>query len=276
VKIPRIIPKLDIKGPNLVKGVNLEGLRVLGDPRSFIKSYYELGADELVYHDTVASLYLRNNLDKLLKATSKNIFMPIIVGGGIRSLQDVETMLVSGADRVFFNTAALENPKLIRNTVKKFGSATIVISIEAIRLQNNYICLKDFGRERTNIKVTDWILQIQDSGAGEVIITSINKEGTGKGFDLELCEKISKVAKIPFIINGGFGELKHISDLLNVCLPSGICISSAFHYGNKPSKEIKINKNEGNFEFLKKNKNFLNFGNISIKDVKNYINKVLK
>jgi cyclase len=146
----RIIPKLDIKGPNLVKGVNLEGLRALGSPRNFIEYYYKNGADELICHDVVASLYLRNNLDSIIKETSKNIFLPIIVGGGIRNINDIERLLKSGADRIFFNTAVVKKPSLIKKASKYFGSSTILVSIECIEREKEHFCLDINGNDIYN------------------------------------------------------------------------------------------------------------------------------
>jgi cyclase len=272
----RIIPKLDIKGPNLVKGVNLEGLRALGSPRNFIEYYYKNGADELICHDVVASLYLRNNLDSIIQETSKNIFLPIIVGGGIRNINDVERLLKSGADRIFFNTAAIKKPSLIKRASKYFGSSTILVSIECIQQENEHFCLIDFGRQLTKIKVIDWIDIVQSNGAGEIIITSVNKEGTGTGFDLNLFEKISKKIKIPLIVNGGFGKLSHIRDLLDCCRPSGIAIGSALHYSSMINIKRREDLDEGNFEFIRNSKSFLNFKRISINKIKNYTNSLLK
>lgn len=272
----RIIPKIDIKGPNLVKGVNLEGLRALGSPRNFIEYYYRSGADELICHDVVASLYLRNNLESIIKETSKNIFLPIIVGGGIKNINDIECLLKSGADRIFFNTSAIKKPSLIKKATKYFGSSTILVSIECIEQEKEHYCLIDFGRQFTKVKVIDWIDVIQSNGAGEIIITSINKEGTGTGFDLNLYEKISKKIKIPLIVNGGFGKLSHIKDLLNCCCPSGISISSALHYSSILNIKKRENVDEGNFEFIRNSKNFLNFEKISINKIKNYTNILLK
>lgn len=276
MRLIRIIPKLDIKGPNLVKGINLEGLRALGSPRNFIEYYYKKGADELICHDVVASLYLRNNLDTIIKETSKNIFLPIIVGGGIRNISDIKRLLKSGADRIFFNTAALKKPSLIKEASKYFGSSTILVSIECIEHEKEYFCLIDFGRQITKIKILDWIDIIQSNGAGEIIVTSINKEGTGNGFDLKLFEKISKKIKIPLIVNGGFGKLSHIRDLLNYCHPSGIAIGSALHYSSIINIKKKEDSEEGNFEFIRNSKNFLNFEKISIKKIKNYTNNLIR
>ena len=195
----RIIAKLDIKGHNLVKGVQLEGLRVLGDPKKFAKKYYDEGADELIYHDIVASLYQRNSLSSLIKDTSKNIFLPMLVGGGIKNTNQVETVLSSGADRVFLNTAALDDKSIIDNIVKKYGSSTLVVSLEVVKSGQKYLCRKDFGREETNKELIDWAKEIEFRGAGELLITSIDTDGTGLGFDLNIAEKLSKNLKIPLL-----------------------------------------------------------------------------
>lgn len=251
----RIIPKLDIKGSSLVKGVNLEGLRVLGDPKAFINYYFRNGADELIFHDIVASLYLRNQLTSLVKETSKNIFIPIIVGGGIRNLKDIEKLLKNGADRIFINTSILDNKKLLSNACRYFGSSTIVVSIEAVEINNKFFCTKDYGRELTNKKVENWIKEVEDLGVLELLITSVNNEGTGKGFDLKLAEIVKNNASIKYIMNGGFKKINHINDLLKVCNPSGVAISSALHYQIHDKFELHL-KNDGNTEFLQKKDNF--------------------
>jgi cyclase len=247
----RIIPKLDIKGENLVKGINLEGLRVLGDPRSFINHYYKNGADEFIIHDIVASLYLRNQLESLIKEISKNIFIPIIVGGGIKNLKDIEKLLKSGADRVFLNTNALGKKKFIKDACKYFGYSTIVISIEAVEIENKFFCSKDYGRELTKIKAEDWLKEVEQLGVLETIVTSVDNDGTGQGFNLKLAEIIQKKIAIKYIINGGFKEIKHINELLKVCSPSGIALGSALHYKIYKDFELKFKK-EGNVEFIKK------------------------
>jgi imidazole glycerol-phosphate synthase subunit HisF len=175
----RIIPRLDIKGPNLVKGIHLEGLRALGKPSCFAKKYYEDGADELLLMDVVASLYERNSLHNIISETAKNVSIPITVGGGLRTLNDIKEVLRAGADKVSINTAAIKNPDLIRNASLKFGSSTIVIAIEAIKNENgNYYCFTDNGREYSGIEVLSWVKKIQKLGAGEIIITSVDNEGT--------------------------------------------------------------------------------------------------
>ncbi len=272
----RVISKLDIKGQNLVKGVQLEGLRVLGSPKIFAKKYYDEGADEIIYHDIVASLYRRNNLSTLIKDTSENIFLPMLAGGGIRNTDQVETILKSGADRVFLNTAALDNVSIIDEIVKKYGSSTLVISIEVVKSEQNFICRKDFGREETNKELISWAKEIESRGAGELMITSIDSDGTGTGFDLNIAEKLAKNLKIPFIVNGGISKLKHIDKLLNVSLPSGIAIGSAFHYRYLDKNFIKKNNLDGNVDFLKNSSKYKSFGKLSIKEIKEFLIKKLK
>lgn len=268
----RIIPKLDIKNENLVKGIHLEGLRVLGDPEYFAEQYYTYGADEIIYHDVVASLYERNSMLPLIKKTSEETFVPLIVGGGIRNLKQIEKILKSGADRVFINTAAIDNNKFIKKVITEFGASTLVVSIEVINKNNNFYCRKDFGREETNFELIEWCKKLQNIGVVELLITSIDKDGTGEGFDLSIAEKLNKYVYIDYILNGGFSKYSHFLDTLNVCNPSGFAIGSALHYSVLNHK-INEKKNDGNFEFLKAKKNFKNFKKITIKDIKNFLTK---
>jgi len=272
----RIIPKLDIKNQNLVKGVQLEGLRVLGDPKKYAENYYQDGADEIIYHDVVASLYQRNNISSLIKRTSENVFLPMLVGGGINNKKQVEEILRSGADRIFINTAALNNPKFINEIVNSFGSSTLVVSIEFVKVGSNYLCRKDFGREETNKDLISWAKEAQDRGAGELILTSIDSDGTGKGFDLNVAELISKNIKIPFILNGGISSLEHINEVLNASNPSGLAIGSMLHYSGLDKNFFKTLLPEGNTEFIKKNKSYKNFGSLSIQDIKKSLVKKFK
>ena len=192
MKYIRIIPRLDIKGPNLVKGIHMEGLRVLGKPEDFARLYYEQGADELIYQDNVASLYQRNSLTEIVTRTTENIFIPLTVGGGIRTLDDINSVLRAGADKVSINTAAINNPNLINQAGKTFGSSTIVVAIEAIRQPDgSYLAYTDNGREYTGKDVQSWARELEDRGAGEILVTSIDREGTGEGLDKNLSELIS-------------------------------------------------------------------------------------
>jgi imidazole glycerol-phosphate synthase subunit HisF len=198
MKSIRVIPRLDIKGPNLVKGIHLEGLRVLGKPEDFAQYYYENGADELFYQDVVASLYERNSLGNIITATAKKNFIPLTVGGGIRTIEDIKNVLRVGADKVCINTAAIKNPQFIKEASRKFGSSTIVVAIEAIKQPDGkYFAFIDNGREHTGVNVLDWATQVQELGAGEIVITSVDNEGTGNGFDIELTKSIATLVDIP-------------------------------------------------------------------------------
>ena len=269
----RIIPKLDIKNENLVKGVNLEGLRSLGNPKKFAEIYYSEGADELIYHDVVASLYERNNTPEFIEKTSENIFLPMLVGGGIKNLKEVERILKSGADRIFINTAAINNPRFIDNIIKFFGASTLVVSVEVVKRDKKFFCRKDFGREQTNLILDDWCKKIQDKGVAEIIVTSIDQDGTGEGFDLDIVKILKKHVHIPYILNGGFSKLKHFEDVLNLDIPSGFAIGSVFHYNQLKKISDKNDYSDGNFEFIKKQSNYNNFKPLSIKKIKKFLIK---
>ena len=266
----RIIPKVDVKGINVVKGIHLEGLRALGDPMEFSKYYYNNQADEIIYHDIVASLYERNSLNNLVRNVSKNIFIPFSVGGGLRNLNDIKNVLKSGADRVFVNTAAINNPNIINEIVNNFGASTLIVSIEVNKYQDKYKCYTDFGREENSIKLFSWINEIEKRGAREILISSIDRDGTRSGFDVDLAKKITEISDLSFIIGGGFGEIRHIHELLDQSNPSGIYISSALHYNTIDKISKNITNTKGNFEFIKKNK-IDKFKKITIKDIKKSI-----
>jgi cyclase len=177
-----------------VKGIHIEGLRVLGKPERFAQYYYETGADELIYMDVVASLYGRNSLLDIIERTSKKIFIPLTVGGGLRTIEDIREVLRAGADKVSLNTAAIQRPELIREASKRFGSSTFVVSIEAIKkLDGSYEAYTDNGRQETGVDPFEWGVQVAEMGAGEIMLTSINQEGTGGGYDIELTRKIVEV-----------------------------------------------------------------------------------
>lgn len=270
----RLIPRIDIKGNNLVKGINLEGFRALGDANLYIEKYYKDKADEILLNDVVASLYDRDSLNNFVKRITKKIFIPLIVGGGIKNLKDIEYLLKSGADRIFFNSSIIRRPKLLNESVKYFGSSTIIASIEAIKVSNRFMCLTDSGREETNFNVVDWAKEIENRGASEIIITSISHEGRGNGFDLELINLLNKTISIPFIVSGGYGKFEHIKEVLKFSNLSGISIGSALHYSAK--NELKIDTksyNEGNYEFTNKKVNYKNFEKTSVKKIKKFIQK---
>ncbi len=236
----RLIPRLDIKGSNLIKGVQLEGLRVIGDPNTHALHYYENGADELLYMDSVASLYGRNNLKELISKAVQNVFIPITVGGGIRSIENAYEIFKSGADKIAVNTAAVKEPLLLERLVKEFGSQSIVISIEAKNINNNkWEVYTECGREKTGLDVFEWAKKCVDLGVGEILITSINKEGTRKGFEIDLIQKLTDSINIPIIASGGMGKIEHLFELIEKGNIDAVCMADILHYKRSSIKEIR-------------------------------------
>ena len=271
----RIIPRLDIKGPNLVKGIHLEGLRVLGKPERFARFYYEQGADELIYMDVVASLYGRNSLLDIVERTAREIFIPLTVGGGLRSVEDIRTVLRAGADKVSLNTAAIGRPELIREAARAFGSSTIVVSIEAIRNSDGtYEAYVDYGRQRTGVDALEWAVQAAELGAGELMVTSINNEGTGKGFDLELTRQIAEAVSIPVIAGGGAGKVSDVHDVVEQGRADAVCLASILHYNyikyaNAADADYS---QEGNVEFLRRGgSGFSKIQDATLAEIKTYL-----
>ena len=273
----RIISRLDIKGPNLVKGIHLEGLRVMGKPETFAKFYYENGADELFFQDTVASLYERNSLHEIISMTARQIFIPLTVGGGLRNIEDIRDVLRAGADKVAINTAAIKNPQLIREAANRFGSSTIVVAIEAIRQPNGeYLAYTDNGREHTGIEVVQWAQKAEQLGAGEIVITSVDKEGTGEGFDIELTSKVANAVTIPVIAHGGTGSPQHVEEVLKSAKADAVAIASILHY-DFISRQIANSDNyqlEGNVSFLQSGKGYNKIKPCTLQDIKGYLKSV--
>ena len=226
----RLIARLDVKGPNLIKGIHLEGLRVIGDPQQFACQYYEQGADELIYIDIVASLYGRNNLSDIVSKTAQNVFVPMTVGGGIRSIEDVRSMLRAGADKIAINTAAVHNPPLISDVARTFGSQCMVLSVEAKRRDSGgWEAFTDNGREATGVDVVSWCQQAYELGAGEILLTSVDQEGTRKGFDTALIEAVSAVVPIPVIASGVMGNVDHMLTAFSKGADA-VAIADLLHY----------------------------------------------
>lgn len=238
-KMIRVVARLDVKGEKLIKGVHLEGLRVIGDPHEYARRYYQEGADELIYMDIVASLYGRSNLVEIVRRTAHDVFVPMTVGGGIRTLEDVNNLMKAGADKVAINTAAVHRPSLISEIAHRFGSQCMVLSIEAkFQSPGHWEVYTDCGREKTGLDVVEWAKQAVLLGAGEVLVTSIDNEGTRKGFDDDLLQAISGVIDVPIIASGGFGNQSH----LNSAVKSGadaVAIASALHYNTFSIPEIR-------------------------------------
>ena len=227
----RVIPRLDIKGPNLIKGIQFDGHRVLGTAEQFADFYYRAGADELIYQDAVASLYRRNSLLDIVRQTASRIFIPLTVAGGIRSVDDVRALLRAGADKVAINTAATENPTLLREVATAFGSQCVVSSIEAFRgSDGRYEVWVDYGREPTGIDAFEWAQRVVDLGAGEILLTSIDREGMGRGYDLELIARISEAVPVPVIACGGAGDIPHFAEAVQKAGADAVAAASVFHY----------------------------------------------
>lgn len=236
----RLIARLDIKGPNLIKGIHLEGLRVIGNPNEFAMKYYAAGADELIYMDSVASLYGRNNLSDIVKKTAENVFVPITVGGGIRSVDDVKQLLRCGADKVAINTAATKNPVLLTEIAQRFGSQCVVLSIEAKRTVNGrWEVMTDNGREHTQMDVIDWARNGEEFGAGEILLTSIDQEGTKRGFDLDLVRQVSEAVSIPVIASGGMGSLDDLDRVVKQGQADAVAMADVLHYNRLELPEIR-------------------------------------
>lgn len=236
----RLVARLDIKGPNLIKGIQLEGLRVMGDPHEFAKKYYAAGADEIFYLDIVASLYGRNNLHEIVSYTAQNIFIPCTVGGGIRSLEDVKTMLEAGADKVAINTAATRNPELIKAVSERYGSQCMVLSIEAKRAgEGKWEAYIDNGREKTGMDVVEWAKQGEQLGAGEILLTSVDREGGQAGFDVELVKAVTDSVSIPVIASGGMGNLDHLGEVVNTGNCDAVAMAHVLHYNKLELPEIR-------------------------------------
>lgn len=236
----RLIARLDIKGPNLIKGIHLEGLRVIGSPNEHALRYYLQGVDELIYMDCVASLYGRSNLANIVSEATKDIFVPMTVGGGIRSIDDAAQILRSGADKLAINTAAVANPAIITEIARRFGSQCMVLSVEAKQVgPEHWEVYTDNGRERTGLDVIDWVKRGVTMGAGEILLTSVDREGTRKGFDIALVRAVTAEVSVPVIASGGMGKPE---DLLAVVYEGGadaVAMADILHYKRAEVGEIR-------------------------------------
>lgn len=235
----RLIARLDIKGPNLIKGIHLEGLRVIGDPQEYARRYYEQGADELIYIDIVASLYGRSKLTEIVRRAAHDVFVPMTVGGGVRSVDDVRDLLRAGADKVAINTAAVRRPELITEVARRFGSQCMVLSIEAKQQESGrWEVYTDCGRERSGIDAVEWAQRGIELGAGEILLTSIDREGTRKGFDTNLTRAVSQVTDVPVIASGGLGTPQHLIDVVGAGADA-VAVADALHYQRSSLAELR-------------------------------------
>ncbi len=239
----RIIARLDIKNDNVVKGINLEGIRKVGSPKILAKKYYDEGIDEIIYMDAVASLYGRNSLKEVIVNAASEIFVPLTVGGGIRTLSDIRDVLNNGADKVAINTQAIKTPIFIKEAAEKIGSQAVVASIEAKRLSDNkWEAYYNNGREKSGKDVVEWCKECERLGAGELLVTSVDNEGLKKGMDLELLNILHKEINIPIIFSGGIGDYNSIIQVSPKA--DAIAIASSLHYNDLSINEIKKNLKE--------------------------------
>jgi cyclase len=226
----RLIARLDVKMEHLIKGIHLEGWRKVGDPRARAKIYYEQGADELLYMDVVASLYGRNNLSEIVREVASEVFIPITVGGGIRSLDAVKELLSVGADKVAINTAATQDPDILRAISDTYGSQATVLSIEAKKLPGGvWEAMTDNGRNHCGRDAVAWAVEGQKLGAGELLVTSIDQDGTGRGMDVDLIATIAREVDIPVIASGGVGAPRHVVEVLQNADVSAVAIARDLH-----------------------------------------------
>ena len=234
----RLIARLDIKNKNLIKGINLEGLRKIGDPYHFANNYYKNNIDEILFIDCVASLYKRNSLIDVIKFVTKNIFVPITVGGGIRSVKDVEKLLNAGSDKITINTFAVEKPIILKEISRIYGSQCLVLSVPAKKIkEGKWEVYTNGGREKTGLDVIDWIKKSIQLGIGEILLTSIDQEGTRNGFDLDLLRSVSRFSTVPIIASGGAGKLEHIKSAFNFA--DAVAIADMLHYKRFSISKIK-------------------------------------
>jgi cyclase len=236
----RLIARLDIKGPNLIKGIHLEGLRVIGSPNEHALRYYQQGADELIYMDCVASLYGRNSLREIVEAAAQDVFVPMTVGGGIRSVDDATDLLRSGADKVAVNTAAVANPELISDIARRFGSQCMVLSIEAKQIgPERWEVYTENGRERSGKDVIDWVRRGVALGAGEILLTSVDREGTRRGFDVALVRAVTAEVTVPVIASGGMGSPQDLVDVVLQGEADGVAMADILHYRRAAIGDIR-------------------------------------
>jgi len=242
----RIIPCLDVKNGRVVKGINFVNLKDAGDPVEQAKIYSDSGADEICFLDITASNENRDTIYDVVERTSKNCFVPLTVGGGVRSVEDVKKLLNCGADKVSINTAAVQNLKVVEESSKKFGSQCIVVAIDAKKNDDMWEVFTHGGRNSTGIDAIEYATKMENCGAGELLVTSMDRDGTQIGYDNELLSEISSIVNIPIIASGGVGNLEHLVDGIKIGKASAVLAASIFHYGTYTISDVKkyLNKNQ--------------------------------
>ena len=235
----RIIPCLDVKNGRVVKGINFVDLKDAGDPVEQAKIYSEGGADEICFLDITASNENRSTIYEVVKKTSEKCFVPLTVGGGVRSIEDINKLLKCGADKVSINTAAVQNTKIVMESSSKFGSQCIVVAIDAKRKGDGWEIFTHGGRKETGINAIKFAKQMEEYGAGELLVTSMDRDGTQKGYDIDLMKEISEMVGIPVIASGGVGNLDHLAEGITKGKANAVLAASIFHYGKYSLKEAK-------------------------------------
>lgn len=245
----RIIPCLDVKDGQTVKGVNFENLRYAGDPVELAKKYSNEGADELVFLDITATNEKRKTTVEMVKKVASQVFIPFTVGGGINSLEDMKLLLKAGADKIAINSAAVKNPDLINEASTYFGSQCVVVAIDAKKIDKEFYVHINAGKTNTNIKLLDWAKEVEKRGAGEILLTSMDADGTQNGFDIPMTKLISKTVKIPVIASGGAGACSnHFVDIFKEGFADAALAASIFHFGTLPIPELKKQLKAKNIE----------------------------
>lgn len=236
----RIIPCLDVKDGQTVKGINFENLKYAGDPVELARRYSQDGADELVFLDITATNDGRKTMLDVVERVARNVFIPFTVGGGIRSLEDIRNLLLAGADKISLNTAAVMNPDLIHEASSRFGSQCVVVAVDAKKFDGEYYVVVNAGKKKTEHKVPDWIKKIEQLGAGEILLTSMDADGTQQGFDLDLTALVSGNTNLPVIASGGAGpDPQHFADVFDKGKADAALAASIFHYGTLPVPDLK-------------------------------------
>ena len=238
----RVIPCLDVDDGRVVKGIRFKELRDAGDPVQVAQAYEEQGADELVFLDITASSDNRSTMREVVEETAATCFMPVTVGGGIRTVEDVREMLLSGADKVSINTAAILDPNLITQASSKFGNQCMVVAIDAKKRagQEGWLVYTHGGRKPTSLDAVEWAKEVVERGAGEILLTSMDRDGTKEGFDLNLTQSISDAVQVPVIASGGVGNPRHMADGILSGKASAVLAASIFHFGECTIKETKL------------------------------------
>ncbi|MDQ7059368.1 MAG: imidazole glycerol phosphate synthase cyclase subunit [Ghiorsea sp.] len=248
----RIIVKLDVKPPHVVKPVHFEGLRKIGLPMDLAKRYYDQGADEIFYIDIVASLYERGMLLDEVEKVANTLFVPLAVGGGVKSIEDFSNLFHHGADKVVINTFAVQsNPNIINEASEVFGNQAVVVNIEAKYWGDHWECYTDCGRIQSGKDVVEWAIEVESRGAGEILLQSVDKDGRQQGFDIELARKVVEAVEIPVVVASGAGSIEDIKNLICAVKPSGVAIASVLHYDRFTVAELKRSLRESGIEVSK-------------------------